>query len=66
VLHNRREVYRGRLAPDLGLALAQARRTRDLDRLRWAGVRIDAEAGTARVVTADDPYPPVLREVLGE
>jgi pimeloyl-ACP methyl ester carboxylesterase len=66
VIHKRREVYRGRLAPDPGLALAQARRTRDLDRLRWAGVRIDAEAGTARVVTADEPYPPVLREVLGE
>jgi pimeloyl-ACP methyl ester carboxylesterase len=66
VIHNRREVFRGRLAPDPGLALAQARRTRDLDRLRWAGVRIDAAAGTARVVTADDPYPPVLREVLGE
>lgn len=64
VVHNGREVFRGHLAPDPGVALAQAARTRDFDRLRWAGVRIDAARGTARPVTAGDDFPPVLREVL--
>lgn len=64
VTHNGREIFRGRLEPSLAVALAQAHRTRDLDRIRWAGVRVDAEKGTGRVVTAGDDLPPVLREVL--
>jgi|GEM_PF-1116759 len=64
VVHNGRQVFTGRLERDPGVALAQARRTRDFDRLRWAGVRIDAAAGTARAVTPEDRFPPVLREVL--
>jgi hypothetical protein len=64
VVHNGREVFTGRIERDLGVALAQARRTRDFDRIRWAGVRVDAEAGTARPVTPDEELPPVLREVL--
>ena len=64
VVHNGAEVFSGRLERDLGVALAQARRTRDFDRLRWAGVRIDAAAGTAHVVTAGEELPPALVEVL--
>lgn len=64
VVHDGREVFTGRLERDLGVALAQARRTRDFDRIRWAGVRIDATAATARPVTPEDAFPPVLREVL--
>jgi hypothetical protein len=64
VRHNGQEVFQGRLERDLAVALIQARRTRDLDRVRWAGVRVDAEKGTAWVVTAEDRFPPVLQEVL--
>lgn len=65
VVHGGRKVFEGVVEPDLGVALAQAKRTRDLDRIRWAGIRIDTAAGKARVVTAEDDFPPVLREVLG-
>jgi pimeloyl-ACP methyl ester carboxylesterase len=65
VIHGGRQVFQGVVEPDLAVALSQARRTRDLDRIRWAGIRIDATAGKARVVTAQDDFPPVLREVLG-
>lgn len=65
VVHGGRKVFEGVVEPDLRVALAQAKRTRDLDRIRWAGIRIDAETGKARVVTAEDDFPPVLREVLG-
>lgn len=65
VVHGGKKVFEGVVEPDLGVALAQAKRTRDFDRIRWAGIRIDAGAGTARVVTPEDYFPPVLREVLG-
>jgi poly(3-hydroxybutyrate) depolymerase len=65
VIHDGRQVFQGAVEPDLAVALSQARRTRDLDRIRWAGIRIDTRTGKARVVTADDDFPPVLREVLG-
>jgi dienelactone hydrolase len=64
VVHNGRQVFRGRLSPDPAVALAQALRTYDFDRLRWAGVRIDVRHGSARPVTPEDAFPPVLREVL--
>jgi len=64
VVHNGTEVFSGRIEPTLGVALAQARRTRDFDRLRWAGVRIDATAGTARLVTPEEELPGALIEVL--
>jgi hypothetical protein len=65
VIHDGRQVFQGVVEPDLAVALSQARRTRDLDRIRWADIRIDTRTGKARVVTADDDFPPVLREVLG-
>jgi pimeloyl-ACP methyl ester carboxylesterase len=54
-----RSVFQGRLAPDLGVCLAQAARAFDFARLRWAGVRIDA-SGKAAPVTLATPFPPLL------
>ncbi|HVT43864.1 MAG TPA: alpha/beta hydrolase-fold protein [Thermoanaerobaculia bacterium] len=36
-----RRIFEGVVAPDLHLALSEAARTGDLDRLRWARIRID-------------------------
>lgn len=63
LVHNGREVFRGVLVPGPAVALAQAVRTRDFSRLRWAGIRIDAGRGSARVVKGEDPFPPILREL---
>lgn len=53
---NGRLIYDKRLEPDLGVCLAQAARTLDFDRLRWAGVRYD---GTRpRLVTLETTFPP--------
>jgi hypothetical protein len=51
-------VFRGRLQPDLLLALTQAARTRDFDRLRWAGWRV-GHSPRVTVVTAATPFPPL-------
>ncbi|MGD2116115.1 MAG: hypothetical protein PVG07_13760 [Acidobacteriota bacterium] len=64
VAHNGREAFTGTLKRDPAVALAEARRTRDFDRIRWAGVRIDATTGTGRPVAPEEDLPPVLREVL--
>lgn len=55
-----KQVFSGKVAPSLAVALSQAARTRDFERLRWAGVRIDA-AGNARVVDAATVFPPLIR-----
>jgi hypothetical protein len=52
-----RRVFEGVLARDLDLCLSEAARTRDFDRLRWAGVRVAAD-GAAALVTAATPFPP--------
>lgn len=49
-----RRVFQGELRPDLFLCLAQAARTWDFDRLRWAGVRVGK---TAEVVTGRTELP---------
>ena len=54
---NGRDVFEDRLAPDLLICLTQAARTRDLDRLRWAGLRFKSGSRT-RVVTGETPFPP--------
>ncbi|HTQ80197.1 MAG TPA: hypothetical protein VMM92_09380 [Thermoanaerobaculia bacterium] len=54
-----KRVFSGPLQPDLALCLAQAARTFDFDRLRWAGVRIDRE-GRAQPVTARTAFSPRL------
>lgn len=59
VLRDGRAVFEGRLQPDLRVALEEARRRQDFDRLRWAGLRIGA-GGDAAVVTGDTPFPPLL------
>jgi pimeloyl-ACP methyl ester carboxylesterase len=56
-----RPVHSGRLEPDLLLCLTQVARTGDRDRLRWAGLRVNAE-GRAVPVDARTPFPPLLPE----
>ena len=51
VVHNGVKVFEGEVARDLGVAVAQAMRTRDFDRLRWAGIRVGKD-GKGKVVTA--------------
>ena len=51
-----RQVFSGTLRPDLLVCLTQAARTFDFDRLRWAGVRVDAHLA-ARPVTGRTPFP---------
>jgi len=53
-----RRVFEGAVARDLDVCLSEAARTRDFDRLRWAGIRVAAD-GTARPVTGATPFPPV-------
>ncbi len=50
-------VFEGPIARDLDLCLSEAARTRDFDRLRWAGIRVAAD-GAAELVTAATPFPP--------
>jgi pimeloyl-ACP methyl ester carboxylesterase len=52
-------VFSGMLKPDLFVCLSQAARTLDFDRLRWAGIRIDAR-GKAEPVTGATSFPPLL------
>lgn len=58
---NGKPVFAGKVAPSLGVALAQADRTRDFERLRWAGIRIDAD-GKASIVDAATAFPPLIPE----
>jgi hypothetical protein len=55
VVANGREAFAGKVAPDLAVCLAQAARTLDFDRLRWAGVKV-ARDGRAALVTAEDRF----------
>jgi len=43
--------------PDLYVCLAQAARTRDFDRLRWAGIRVRPSAGKPYLVTSKTTFP---------
>lgn len=44
-----KKVFAGKLAPSLAVALAQAERNRDFERLPWAGIRLDA-SGNATIL----------------
>lgn len=55
---NGKNVFTGKLRPDLLVCLTQAARTRDFDRLRWAGLRVDGKP-KATVVTGKTPFPPL-------
>jgi hypothetical protein len=57
---NGKKVFAGKVDPNLAVALDQAALTRDFERLRWAGVRIDA-AGNAKIVDAATVFPPLIR-----
>jgi pimeloyl-ACP methyl ester carboxylesterase len=56
-----RTVFEGAVKPDLGVCLAQAARTLDFDRLRWAGIKV-AKDGRAALVTGDDALPDVVAD----
>jgi predicted esterase len=55
---NGKNVFTGKLQPDLFVCLTQAARTRDFDRLRWAGLRAGSKP-KATVVTGKTPFPPL-------
>lgn len=54
-----RAVYAGTLTPDLLVALTQAARRFELDRLRWAGLLVRAD-GAAERVTDRTAFPPLV------
>ncbi len=54
-----RKVWQGTLEPDLHVCLAQAARTRDFDRLRWAGLRVDVKR-SVRIVTGRMEFPALV------
>lgn len=54
-----RKVFEGLLQPDLRVCLEEAARRHDLQRLRWAGVRVGADGRAARV-TGETPFRPLL------
>lgn len=56
---NGRVAYDGPLQRDLAVCLAQAARTNDFDRLRWAGLRVSKDGGS-HVVTERDEFPDVV------
>ncbi|MCB1055991.1 MAG: hypothetical protein KDD11_10850 [Acidobacteria bacterium] len=51
-------VHQAPVVADLGVALAQAARTWDFDRLRWAGLRVTG--GRVRPVTQGTTFPPLI------
>ena len=53
-------VFEGKVERDLAVCLNEAARTRDFDRLRWAGLRVDGR-GRVRPVTAATRFPPLIR-----
>lgn len=55
-----RKVFEGLVKRDLAVCLAEAARTRDFDRLRWAGLRVAAD-GRTQPVTAKTEFPPLIR-----
>ena len=52
--------FEGRVARDPAIALARAAATMDFDRLRWAGIRVDAD-GVGHLVTAERVPGPAWR-----
>ncbi len=56
-------VFQGRVEPDLGVCLTQAARSRDFDRLRWAGLRIGTDR-KVEIVDAQTHFPPLIRDRL--
>lgn len=63
VVVNGVDVFEGILEPSVEVALAQARRNYDFDRLRLAGIRIDVVSGSAHVVDPDEEFPDIVRGI---
>ena len=55
-----KKVFAGKVEPNLAVLLNQVERTRDFERLRWAGIRIDA-TGNAKIVDSATVFPPLIR-----
>ncbi len=55
-----KEPFEIKLQPDLYICLAQAARTWDFDRLRWAGIRVRPSAGKPHVVSPKTTFPAVF------
>ena len=58
---NGQETFHGDVKRDLYLCLTEAARTYDLDRLRWAGVRV-SQNGSAHILGDEDGLPAVVYE----
>jgi len=56
-------VFADVIEPSVGVALAQALRTYDFDRLRLAGIRVNPETGDASIVGLDATFPPIVRGI---
>jgi hypothetical protein len=56
-------VFEGTVQPSVEVALAQALRTYDFDRLRLAGIRVDVAAGTSHIVTPTEELPDIVRGI---
>ncbi len=56
-------VYEGVVERSKAIAISQAVRTLDFDRLRYAGIRVDPQSGTATLVTPGDDFPPTVRGI---
>jgi hypothetical protein len=52
-----RRVFRGRIARDVGVALARAAAAMDFETLRFAGIRVDAASAVSVVTAAAMPAP---------
>lgn len=59
---NGKEIFKAKLEKSTGVALLQYARTRDRQRLWWAGIRVDHQKG-ASVVTAKEDIPAVVAPV---
>jgi len=56
-----KKVFGAKVKPDLAVLLDRAERTRDFERLPWAGIRINA-AGDAKILDAATVLPPLIRK----
>jgi hypothetical protein len=62
VIANEKVVFQGMLRRDVRVALSQALRTRDFDRIRWAGLVIDMGDNARAFDSQSDILPAVIWE----
>lgn len=63
VVANDATVFNGLVTPSVDVALSQAARVYDFDRLRLAGIRVNPVDGTAKLVTGEDEFPDIARGI---